>query len=106
MRSSGSVIGGAINFGNNHKDGAAGGVRWSTYVVFIVFGELFRREANTVVAFFLSFFLVFFFFLFVGNKGFAFLSFFLSFFKKYIMMVFRVHLYIFRRFAQPDQESP
>ena len=42
MRSSGSVIGGAINFGNNHKDGAAGGVRWSTYVVFIVFGELFR----------------------------------------------------------------
>lgn len=40
MRSSGSVIGGAINFGNNHEDGAAGGVRWSTYVVFIVFGEL------------------------------------------------------------------
>jgi MFS family permease len=39
MRSSGSVIGGAINFGNNHEDGAAGGIKWSTYIVFIVFGK-------------------------------------------------------------------
>ncbi|KAF4345823.1 major facilitator superfamily transporter [Fusarium beomiforme] len=37
MRNSGSVIGGAINFSNNHKDSKAGGVAWSTYLVFIAF---------------------------------------------------------------------
>lgn len=44
MRSSGSVIGGAINFGNNHEDGASGAIKWSTYVVFIVFGELANKS--------------------------------------------------------------
>jgi hypothetical protein len=38
MRNSGSIIGGAINFGNNHKNSAAGGIAWSTYIVFIAFG--------------------------------------------------------------------
>ncbi|KAF5651421.1 major facilitator superfamily transporter [Fusarium sp. NRRL 25303] len=37
MRNSGSVIGGAINFYNNHSDSKAGGVAWSTYLVFIAF---------------------------------------------------------------------
>ncbi|CVL08037.1 uncharacterized protein FMAN_09647 [Fusarium mangiferae] len=37
MRNSGSVIGGAINFSNNHSDSKAGGVAWSTYLVFIAF---------------------------------------------------------------------
>ncbi|KAG9499492.1 hypothetical protein J7337_007948 [Fusarium musae] len=37
MRNSGSVIGGAINFSNNHSDSKAGGVAWSTYLVFISF---------------------------------------------------------------------
>ncbi|KAH7564377.1 hypothetical protein BM1_01424 [Bipolaris maydis] len=35
MRNSGSVIGGAINFSNNHKDSDAGGVAWSTYLIFV-----------------------------------------------------------------------
>lgn len=39
MRNSGSVIGGAINFSNNHSDSKAGGVAWSTYLVFIAFGK-------------------------------------------------------------------
>ncbi|KAF5578300.1 major facilitator superfamily transporter [Fusarium pseudoanthophilum] len=39
MRNSGSVIGGAINFSNNHSDSKAGGVAWSTYLVFIAFDE-------------------------------------------------------------------
>ncbi|KAG5743952.1 hypothetical protein H9Q69_005044 [Fusarium xylarioides] len=37
MRNSGSVIGGAINFSNNHSNSKAGGVAWSTYLVFIAF---------------------------------------------------------------------
>ncbi|KAL5587004.1 hypothetical protein ACKRZS_003624 [Fusarium odoratissimum] len=37
MRNSGSVIGGAINLSNNHSDSKAGGVAWSTYLVFIAF---------------------------------------------------------------------
>ncbi|KAF5539083.1 major facilitator superfamily transporter [Fusarium phyllophilum] len=37
MRNSGSVIGGAINFSNSHSDSKAGGVAWSTYLVFIAF---------------------------------------------------------------------
>ncbi|KAH7199380.1 major facilitator superfamily domain-containing protein [Fusarium oxysporum] len=39
MRNSGSVIGGAINLSNNHSDSKAGGVAWSTYLVFIAFEE-------------------------------------------------------------------
>ncbi|KAF5252695.1 hypothetical protein FANTH_2322 [Fusarium anthophilum] len=39
MRNSGSVIGGAINFSNNYSDSKAGGVAWSTYLVFIAFGK-------------------------------------------------------------------
>ncbi|RKL20289.1 hypothetical protein BFJ68_g2998 [Fusarium oxysporum] len=37
MRNSGSVIGGAISFSNNYSDSKAGGVAWSTYLVFIAF---------------------------------------------------------------------
>ncbi|PCD32533.1 hypothetical protein AU210_008781 [Fusarium oxysporum f. sp. radicis-cucumerinum] len=37
IRNSGSVIGGAISFSNNHSDSKAGGVAWSTYLVFIAF---------------------------------------------------------------------
>ncbi|KAF5603383.1 major facilitator superfamily transporter [Fusarium pseudocircinatum] len=37
MRNSGSVIGGAINFSNKHSDSKAGGVAWSTYLVFVAF---------------------------------------------------------------------
>ncbi|KAI7759968.1 hypothetical protein LZL87_010390 [Fusarium oxysporum] len=37
MRNSGSVIGGAINLSKNHSDSKAGGVAWSTYLVFIAF---------------------------------------------------------------------
>ncbi|KAF6520617.1 hypothetical protein HZS61_014875 [Fusarium oxysporum f. sp. conglutinans] len=40
MRNSGSVIGGAINLSNNHSDSKAGGVAWSTYLVFIAFATL------------------------------------------------------------------
>ncbi|WRT64090.1 uncharacterized protein IL334_001019 [Kwoniella shivajii] len=37
MRSSGSVLGGAINFSTNAKTSSAGGIRWSTYLIFIGF---------------------------------------------------------------------
>lgn len=37
MRNSGSVLGGAINFGTNYADASAGGVAWSTYLVFVGF---------------------------------------------------------------------
>ncbi|KAL5603968.1 hypothetical protein FOVSG1_006718 [Fusarium oxysporum f. sp. vasinfectum] len=37
MRNSGSVIGGAINFSNNHSEANAGGVAWSTYLIFVAF---------------------------------------------------------------------
>ncbi|KAK5045699.1 hypothetical protein LTR84_009068 [Exophiala bonariae] len=37
MRNSGSVIGGAINFSNNSGSPKAGGVTWSTYLIFIAF---------------------------------------------------------------------
>jgi hypothetical protein len=39
MRNSGAIAGGAINFGNNSKNSAGGGVAWSTYLIFIGFGE-------------------------------------------------------------------
>ncbi|UPX15712.1 uncharacterized protein EKO05_0006152 [Ascochyta rabiei] len=35
MRSSGSVIGGAINFSTNSADSSGGGVAWATYLVFV-----------------------------------------------------------------------
>ncbi|WWC58580.1 uncharacterized protein I303_101123 [Kwoniella dejecticola CBS 10117] len=37
MRNSGSVVGGAINFSNNSKASSAGGIAWSTYLIFIGF---------------------------------------------------------------------
>ncbi|WWC64898.1 uncharacterized protein I303_107512 [Kwoniella dejecticola CBS 10117] len=37
MRNSGSVIGGVINFVNNYKLDSAGGIMWSTYLIFIGF---------------------------------------------------------------------
>ncbi|WWC92017.1 uncharacterized protein L201_006971 [Kwoniella dendrophila CBS 6074] len=37
MRNSGSVIGGVINFVNNRSLDSAGGVAWSTYLIFIAF---------------------------------------------------------------------
>ncbi|ODN94672.1 membrane protein [Cryptococcus wingfieldii CBS 7118] len=37
MRNSGSVIGGAINFATNYSSDAAGGIAWSTYLIFIGF---------------------------------------------------------------------
>lgn len=38
MRNSGSVIGGAINFSTNHSQARAGGIAWSTYLIFVGFG--------------------------------------------------------------------
>lgn len=35
MRNAGSVLGGAINFGNNAKASGAGGIAWSTYLIFV-----------------------------------------------------------------------
>jgi hypothetical protein len=37
MRNSGSVLGGGINFGSNSNVAKAGGIAWSTYIVFIAF---------------------------------------------------------------------
>ncbi|RMZ21445.1 hypothetical protein D0859_14542 [Hortaea werneckii] len=37
MRNSGSVIGGAINFSNNYEKASAGGIAWSTYLIFVGF---------------------------------------------------------------------
>ncbi|KAK8036365.1 major facilitator superfamily transporter [Apiospora marii] len=34
---SGSLLGGAINFSNNHKTATSGGVAWSTYLIFVAF---------------------------------------------------------------------
>lgn len=39
MRNSGSVIGGAINFSTNSEEASAGGIAWSTYLIFVGFGE-------------------------------------------------------------------
>lgn len=35
MRSSGSIIGGAINFATNFSQDSAGGIAWSTYLIFV-----------------------------------------------------------------------
>ncbi|KAK8853498.1 hypothetical protein IAR55_004205 [Kwoniella newhampshirensis] len=37
MRSSGSVLGGAINFSTNYANANAGGIAWSTYLIFVGF---------------------------------------------------------------------
>ncbi|KAI5366416.1 Putative major facilitator superfamily, MFS transporter superfamily [Septoria linicola] len=37
MRNSGSVIGGAINFSTNSEASSAGGIAWSTYLIFVGF---------------------------------------------------------------------
>ncbi|TDZ34527.1 UNC93-like protein 2 [Colletotrichum spinosum] len=37
MRNSGSVIGGAINFSTNYSTSSAGGIAWSTYLIFVAF---------------------------------------------------------------------
>ncbi|CAI7583587.1 unnamed protein product [Penicillium glandicola] len=37
MRSSGSVMGGAINFSTNYSKSAEGGIAWSTYLIFVGF---------------------------------------------------------------------
>ncbi|KAF9881471.1 major facilitator superfamily transporter [Colletotrichum karsti] len=37
MRNSGSVMGGAINFSTNYSKGSAGGIAWSTYLIFVAF---------------------------------------------------------------------
>jgi hypothetical protein len=37
MRNAGSIVGGAINFGNNHTNSSAGGVAWSTDLIFVGF---------------------------------------------------------------------
>lgn len=37
MRNSGSVMGGAINFSTNNSDSSAGGIAWSTYLIFVGF---------------------------------------------------------------------
>ena len=37
MRNSGSVIGGAINFSTNYSTSSAGGIAWSTYLIFVGF---------------------------------------------------------------------
>lgn len=39
MRSSGSLIGGAINFSTNYDRASAGGIAVSTYLIFVAFGE-------------------------------------------------------------------
>ncbi|CAG8961848.1 hypothetical protein HYFRA_00014039 [Hymenoscyphus fraxineus] len=39
MRNSGSIIGGAINFSTNYSDSSAGGIAWSTYLIFVGFAS-------------------------------------------------------------------
>lgn len=39
MRNSGSVVGGAINFSTNYSSSSAGGIAWSTYLIFVGFGK-------------------------------------------------------------------
>lgn len=44
MRSSGSVMGGAINFSTNNEQASAGGIAWSTYLIFVGFGKSTNRQ--------------------------------------------------------------
>ncbi|SMR62192.1 unnamed protein product [Zymoseptoria tritici ST99CH_1E4] len=37
MRNTGSVLGGAVNFSNNYTRSKAGGIAWSTYLIFVGF---------------------------------------------------------------------
>lgn len=39
VRSMGTIIGGAINFGANNSNSASGAIAYGTYIVFIVIGE-------------------------------------------------------------------
>lgn len=48
MRNSGSVIGGAINFSTNYKDSSAGGIVWSTYLIFVGFGKIGRSRSKVL----------------------------------------------------------
>jgi predicted outer membrane repeat protein len=38
MRSTGSVVGGAINFSTNYSRSIGGGIAWATYLIFLGFG--------------------------------------------------------------------
>lgn len=49
MRNSGSVIGGAINFATNYSSSSAGGISWSTYLIFVGF-----EASGFIFAFLLS----------------------------------------------------
>lgn len=49
MRNSGSVIGGAINFSTNHTQAKSGGIAWSTYIIFLIFGEWSQSALPCVV---------------------------------------------------------
>jgi predicted outer membrane repeat protein len=39
MRSTGSVVGGAINFSTNYSRAKGGGIAWATYLIFVGFGK-------------------------------------------------------------------
>lgn len=45
MRNTGSIVGGSINFYTNYKRSSAGGIAWSTYLIFVGFGEFIFQEA-------------------------------------------------------------
>ena len=47
MRNSGSVVGGAISFSNNYDKSSAGGVAWSTYLIFLAFRTSKIRQRET-----------------------------------------------------------
>ncbi|KFY39273.1 hypothetical protein V495_06039, partial [Pseudogymnoascus sp. VKM F-4514 (FW-929)] len=40
MRNTGSIVGGSINFYTNYKRSSAGGIAWSTYLIFVGFGVI------------------------------------------------------------------
>lgn len=48
MRNSGSVMGGAINFSTNYSDSTAGGIAWSTYLIFVGFGTSSHRVCESL----------------------------------------------------------
>jgi hypothetical protein len=43
MRSTGSVVGGAINFSTNYDRSQGGGIAWTTYLIFVGFGKSYLR---------------------------------------------------------------